>query len=149
MPAAAVRLFRVLPESLRQRVPEHGSRRVLESLAAELGHRSEIELAERIERRAEPWRYRVDEVTDATAVAITVVRRGYDCPDLRCEDHVRLDTGQPCAHCAEAEPAGDGGPRAARTAAPRPCPDHPGAPRRADGQCAGCWVDRIAEGVPA
>ncbi len=138
-PTAASRLYRRLPKALRARVPDHGSRRVLEALEWELAHRSEAELAERIERRAARWEYRAGEARDATAVAITIVRRGYDCPDLRCEDHVRLDTGKPCEHCAETATS-----RRPASPAPRPCPNHPGAVRRADGECAGCWVDRVA-----
>ncbi|MFC4049033.1 helix-turn-helix domain-containing protein [Actinomadura syzygii] len=29
-----------------------------------------------------------------------------------------------------------------KPAAPRACPDHPGAARRSDGECAGCWADK-------
>jgi hypothetical protein len=99
VPSTAVELFRALPEALRTRIPEHGSRRVLRALAAELEHRSVVELAERIASRWEAWRYRPEEITDPTAIAITIVRRDYDCADQRCEDHVRLDTGKPCGHC--------------------------------------------------
>ena len=29
------------------------------------------------------------------------------------------------------------------------CPTHPGAVRRTDGECSGCWTDRIVESSPA
>lgn len=99
--AAAARSYRALPAELRQQIPEHGSRRVLRAMTAELTHRTPAELATRIADRWEVWRYRPEDITDPTAVAITVVRRGYHCPDVRCEDHHRLDTGQPCGHCEQ------------------------------------------------
>ncbi|MEV0407224.1 hypothetical protein [Actinoallomurus sp. NPDC050550] len=36
MPCAAAELYRTLPAELTQRIPEHGSRRVLSAIAAEL-----------------------------------------------------------------------------------------------------------------
>jgi hypothetical protein len=143
----AAELYRMLPERLRERVPEHGSRRVLRTLAAELDQRTAPELAERISRRAEGWQYRAEDAENATAVAITIVRRGYDCPDVRCEDHARLDTGLPCSHCAQAQPAVPAGPSSALRPTSRAverCSAHPGAVRRTDGECGGCWADRIA-----
>lgn len=134
-PAVAARLYRLLPEGIRTQIPEHGSRRVLDAIAAECSTRTDDELAERIARRAETWAYRIDDADDPTAVAITIVRRGYACPDIRCEDHERLDTGKQCEHCAEASP----GDRPAQSAPL--CPDHPDAARR-DGECAGCWLER-------
>ncbi|MFI9553173.1 hypothetical protein [Nonomuraea endophytica] len=89
-----------VPATLAQAIPAFGRRRVLAAIAAELAIRTPAELAERIGRRWQPWRWRED-ITDPAAVAITIVRRGYDCPDLRCEDHHRLDTGRPCAACAQ------------------------------------------------
>ncbi|RVX39162.1 hypothetical protein EDD27_1509 [Nonomuraea polychroma] len=97
----AAQLYRhALPTTLAQAIPAFGQRRVLAEIAAELAIRTPAELAERIRRRSEPWRWRED-IADVTAVAITIVRRGYHCPDVRCEDHHRLDTGQPCAACTE------------------------------------------------
>ncbi|WP_146103774.1 hypothetical protein [Nonomuraea solani] len=89
-----------LPASLAQAIPASGRRRVLTVIAAELANRTPVELAERIRRRWEPWQWRED-IADVTSVAITIVRRGYHYPDLRCEDQHRLDTGQPCGACAE------------------------------------------------
>ncbi|WP_344866486.1 hypothetical protein [Planomonospora alba] len=167
---AAAELYRVLPEKLRSRIPEHGRRRVLAALTAELAARTPAELAERIAGRWQHWRYRPEEIADPTAVAITTVRRGYDCPRPECEDH-RLPDGHECSACAEIgrqinegrravlsgpqtveHPAAgiDGPPPAAPglsgalSASSPPCPQHPGAARRPGGECAGCWVDRIA-----
>lgn len=130
-PPAAVGLYRQLPERLREHVPEHGSRRVLRALAAELEHRTAAELSERISRRSEVWAYRTEDVKNATAVAITIVQRGYDCVDVRCEDHHRLDTGQPCSHCATATPA------ATETAA---VASNSRLPARC-GQCVDRWIE--------
>ena len=123
-PAAAPRLYRLLPERLRARVPEHGSRRVLHAIADELTHRTAGELAERITRRGQAWAYRVEDVKDATAVATTIVRRGYDCPDIRCEDHHRIDTSQPCTHC-EALTASQTPAQAPGGQSPQPHPQRP------------------------
>ncbi|TMR91489.1 hypothetical protein [Nonomuraea basaltis] len=89
-----------LPATLAQAIPAFGRRRVLAAIAAELATRTPAELAERVRRRWEPWQWR-DDIADPTAVAITIVRRGYHCPDMRCEQHHRLDTGQPCGACAQ------------------------------------------------
>jgi hypothetical protein len=162
---------------LTAQLSEHGRYRVLAVLAAELKHRSPAELAERIAIRWEHWRYRPEEVTEPAAVAITIARRGYDCVDVRCEDHARLDTGQPCGACAETarqitkrrlaaseppvihdqpsagpeSPGSDSqaptGPLSAPPPPPVvPCPSgrHLNARHRPDGECAGCWADRIA-----
>jgi hypothetical protein len=102
----AARLYRLLPERLCERVPAHGVRRIMRAIVGELEARTAAELAERIARRGEAWAFRIEDVTDGTAVAITIVRRGYDCIDVRCEDHHRLDTGQPCGHCADGPRAG-------------------------------------------
>ena len=85
---------------LAQAIPALGRRRVLAAVAAELTARTSAELAERVCRRWEPWQWR-DDIVDPTAVAITIVWRGYDCPDVRCEEHHRLGTGQACAACAQ------------------------------------------------
>jgi hypothetical protein len=91
LPRAAAELYRTLPAELTQRIPEHGSRRVLGTIAAELEHRSLAELADRIARNWEHSRYRITDqepVRDPIAVAIRLARRGLDCPDIRCEDGV-------------------------------------------------------------
>jgi hypothetical protein len=87
-----VAVYRALPEELTVRISEHGSRRVLEALASELVHRSPAELATRIARNWEHWRYRLiadEPVRDGVALAIRLARRGLDCPDVRCEDGPR------------------------------------------------------------
>ncbi|MFF5325334.1 hypothetical protein ACFY2Y_16625 [Janibacter hoylei] len=104
--AAAVRLLRhEMPRALLARVPEHGIRRVLHALDEELAHRSVAELASRIGIRWEAWRYRPEDIQDPTAVAITLVRRGYHCPDVRCEHAINLDTATPCGWCEQEQQA--------------------------------------------
>ena len=98
----AIRLLRHhLPRQLLAHVPEHGLRRVLRALDEELQHRDVTMLAARIQRRWEAWRWRPEEIQDHTAVAITIVRRGYSCPDVRCEMHVNIDSGRPCQWCEQ------------------------------------------------
>ncbi|MFI6503724.1 hypothetical protein [Nonomuraea typhae] len=101
MARQAAEVYRhAIPQKLAEAIPAFGRQRVLAAIAAELAHRTTAELAERIGQRWQHWRWR-DDITDPAAVAITIVRRGYDCPDVRCEDQHRLDTGQPCQACAE------------------------------------------------
>ncbi|GAA1018501.1 hypothetical protein Aple_081400 [Acrocarpospora pleiomorpha] len=98
----AAQVYRAaIPPALRELLSEHGTRRVLAAITAELAARTPAELADRIGARWQHWRYRIEDITDPVAVAITLTRRGYHCPDLRCEDHVRLDTGQSCQACAD------------------------------------------------
>ncbi|GAA4625680.1 hypothetical protein GCM10023196_030780 [Actinoallomurus vinaceus] len=104
MPRAAAELYRTLPAEFTRHVPEHGSRRVLSAIAAELEHRSPAELAERIARNWEHWRYRTsarEPVRGSVAVAIRLARRGIDCPDVRCEDGHQLDLEAPCKACEQ------------------------------------------------
>lgn len=99
VPAAAAAVYRALPATLTERVPEHGSRRALEVIAAELAHRTPAELAERITRNWEHFQYRIttsEPIRDPVAVAIRLTRRGIDCPDVRCEDGWQLDLEAPC-----------------------------------------------------
>ncbi|MEO3855517.1 hypothetical protein [Acrocarpospora sp. B8E8] len=97
----AAQVYRTaIPPALGKLLPEHGTRRVLAAITAELAVRTPAELANRIDARWQHWRYRTEDITDPVAVAIAITRCGYHCSDLRCEDHVRLDTGQPCQACA-------------------------------------------------
>ncbi|MGN9789145.1 hypothetical protein ACTMTF_47685 [Nonomuraea sp. ZG12] len=97
----AAEMYRhAIPMALAQGIPAFGRQRVLTAIAAELTSRTPAELTERIRRRWKPWQWRND-IDDPTAVAITIVRRGYHCPDLRCEQHHRLDTAQACAACTQ------------------------------------------------
>jgi hypothetical protein len=127
--AVAAAVYRALPAALRERIPEHGSRRVLHAIAAELEHRTAEELAARIGERWQTWAYRTHEIDDGTAVAFAVVRRGYECPDVRCEAGERLDTGRPCGACAAARATAaaaaapeEAGPAAAGPSTPTPTP---------------------------
>lgn len=110
------------------RVSEHGSRRVLAAIATELDHRSPVELAERIARNWEHWRWRLsagEPVRDPVALAIRLTRRGIDCPDVRCEDSHQLDLDAPCRACAlaAAEHAARTAPAANESPAPQPDTD--------------------------
>jgi hypothetical protein len=102
VPAAAAAVYRALPAKLAGQIPKHGSRRVLEAIAAELVHRSPAELADRIARNWEHFRYLISDaepIRDPIAVAIRLTRRGLDCPDVRCEDGHQLDLNAPCKAC--------------------------------------------------
>lgn len=109
-----------LPADLRAGLPAVVPGRLVERVAAELGHRTAAELAARVERRWYARGYAADaargRLRDPVAVAVALVRR--DCPDLRCEDgQVLLDAltreTKPCPLCAE---------RRARPAAADPVP---------------------------
>ncbi len=103
LPHGAGELYRALPGGVAGQISERGSRRVLEALAAQLEHRSVAELAERIARNWEHWRWRLlagEPVRDPVALAIRLTRRGLDCPDVRCEDGHQLDLDTPCKACA-------------------------------------------------
>jgi hypothetical protein len=104
VPRAAIDLYRTLPPELTRHIPEHGSQRVLRALTAELQHRTPAELADRITRNWDHWRYRITDtgpIRDAVAVATRLVHRGRHCPDVRCEDGHQLDLDTPCKACLE------------------------------------------------
>lgn len=124
-PRGAVEIDRALPVKLTRRVSEHGSRRVLAAIAAELDHRSPVELAERIARNWEHWRWRLsagEPVRHPVALAIRLTRRGTGRPDVRCEDSHQLDLDAPCKACAlaAAEHAARTAPAANEPPAPQP-----------------------------
>jgi DNA-binding transcriptional ArsR family regulator len=103
---AAAEVYRTLPAELTRRIPEHGSRRVLSAISAELEHRTPAELAERIAGNWEHWRYRLtaaEPIRDPVALTIRLTRRGLDCPDVRCEDGYQLDVDAPCKACTMAK----------------------------------------------
>jgi hypothetical protein len=77
---------------------------MLAALGAALQHRTPDELANRITRNWEHWRWRVtagEPVRDATAVAIRLTRRSLHCPDVRCEEGHQLDLDARCKACAQ------------------------------------------------
>ncbi|WP_242884077.1 hypothetical protein [Actinomadura litoris] len=107
VPRAAIDLYRALPPAITRQIPEHGSQRILRAIAAELQHRTPAELANRITRNWDHWRYRItdtDPIRDAVALATRIVRRGRLCPDVRCEDGHQLDLNSPCKACAQNAP---------------------------------------------
>jgi hypothetical protein len=120
-----------MPRTLLAQIPEHGIRRVLRSLETELTHRSAEELAARIAVCWESWRYRTEDITDPTAVAIAITRRGYQCPNVRCEVRINLDTGVPCKACAPPDPATDAPSAPQPLDHPTPAPHTTGNPSRA------------------
>lgn len=112
-----------VPATLVQAIPAFGRRRVLAAIAAELAVRTPAELAERIRRRWEPWQWRED-IADATAVAIMIVRRGYNCPTFAARN---ITASTPGKH---AQPVLRSPPRSSTSApvrrASRPLPCRPG-----------------------
>ncbi len=104
VPRAAIDLYLTLPPELTRHIPEHGSQRILRALTAELQHRTPAELADRITRNWDHWRYRItdtDPIRDAVAVTTRLVRRGQHCPDVRCEDGHQLDLDAFCKACLQ------------------------------------------------
>ncbi|RJL20182.1 hypothetical protein [Bailinhaonella thermotolerans] len=101
--ASAAAVYRTLPAELTSRIPEHGSRRVLAAIAAELAHRTGAELADRAARNWAHFAARLaagEQIRDAAALAVRLVRRGLACPDVRCEDGHQLDLDAACKACA-------------------------------------------------
>jgi hypothetical protein len=169
----AVGVVAALPVELLAGMSEAERERVVRVVERELEYRRPEELAVRIRRRLARWQGR--EVRRPVAVALTVVRRGYDCPRPDCEDHM-LPSGFPCGACSEIgrqvnegrrgaseplvgddhPPAGPETPKGASDAPTGPlsasqappvvrCTNGHINPRyRPDGECAGCFVDRMA-----
>ncbi len=96
------RIYSSLPDQLRQIIPAHGVRRVRSAIRAQLaaGSRSVDELAARVSRRWVGGEWAGQRIDDPTAVAITLVRLGRPCGNVRCEDGADLDTGQKCRACS-------------------------------------------------
>ncbi|WP_424533729.1 hypothetical protein ACOZ38_25670 [Sphaerisporangium viridialbum] len=96
------RIYGSLPDELRQAIPGHGMRRVRSAIRAQLaaGSRSVDELAARVSRRWVGGEWAGQRIDDPTAVAITLVRLGRPCGNVRCEGGADLDTGQKCRACS-------------------------------------------------
>ncbi|RSN48276.1 hypothetical protein [Actinomadura sp. WAC 06369] len=123
--AAVAQVWRALPRELTERLADHEADRLANELARQLTHRTVAELTERITRHWEYWRYKLtaDVVRSPIAMAHRMVRRDYDCTDIRCEDGWQLDHDAACKACAltvreriGAQDAADGPSRG--------CPDH-------------------------
>ncbi|MBB4920982.1 hypothetical protein [Streptosporangium saharense] len=159
-----------IPPELLAAMSQSDRGRLLRAVETELTQRTGDELRARIRRRLGHWRGR--DVRRPVAVALTLVRRGYSCPRWDCEDHM-LPSGHECGACAtigtainearrqaalngsetsgqpfpggskppHATPAPSGDLRAVPTC---PLSGHQSAGRRADGECAACWSDRIS-----
>ncbi|WP_433542106.1 hypothetical protein ACQP10_38110 (plasmid) [Streptosporangium sandarakinum] len=97
----ALTVCQMLPEPVRTRISTNASGKVLTVAQRELRNRSIAELCERIERRWEGWQ-RLNphgRITDGVALAITLLQ-SRQCANVRCEDGVGLDDGEPCTACA-------------------------------------------------
>ncbi|QXJ27055.1 hypothetical protein AGRA3207_007852 (plasmid) [Actinomadura graeca] len=95
-------VWQALPAELTGRLAGHEADRLAAELARQLDHRTPAELADRIARHWDYWRYKiVAEVTrSVAAVAFKIIRRDFQCPDVRCEDRWHLDQDAPCKACA-------------------------------------------------
>ena len=89
-----------LPAELIERLATHEAERVADEIARQLEHRTPAELADRIARHWEYWRYKAAAIRQPVAVIHRILRRDYTCPDVRCEDGQHLDLGTPCKACA-------------------------------------------------
>ncbi|MEV4116925.1 hypothetical protein [Nonomuraea sp. NPDC049695] len=73
--------------------------RVLAAIESEMAAGKTVtEMTLRIRRRLAVWVGR--EPRRPVAAALTVIKRGYDCPRPDCEDHL-LPSGHPCGACAK------------------------------------------------
>jgi hypothetical protein len=143
LPVAVARVWGVLAPVVAEEIPMHGQRRVTDRIVDQLGSRTVGELVERVQRRAS--RLPLDQqVRDPIALAMWLIAEP-GCPDPRCEDGTHLDTGAPCARCAEraaeraaqvhrleTAAAGDP-PPAPPKPTPQPAPYRPPAPDRPHG----------------
>ncbi|MET8146339.1 hypothetical protein ABZU32_39035 [Sphaerisporangium sp. NPDC005288] len=98
MVLAAVGVVASLPTELLGAMSEADRDRVVRAVERELEYRAPAELAARIRRRLSHWRGH--QVRRPVAVALTVIKRGYDCPRPDCEEHM-LPSGHPCGACGE------------------------------------------------
>ncbi|MFI6889124.1 hypothetical protein [Streptosporangium canum] len=97
-PKGAPSVMALLPLDWQARMTHDELERVMSAIEDEMSTgRTITDMKARVHRRLPHWRGR--EVHRPVAAALTVVRRGYDCPHLACEDHV-LPSGYPCEACA-------------------------------------------------
>lgn len=127
-------VWRLLPAELVELLAAHEAPRIADAIAVELEHRTVAELAERIRRHWNYWRFKLVAglVRSPAAIAFRLVRRDFPCPDLRCEDRHQLDLDAPCKACTQVGEAIIADRRAALTAArlarylpPQPWLDEP------------------------
>ncbi|MGC4959746.1 hypothetical protein ACLQ2P_41670 [Actinomadura citrea] len=98
---AVAQVWQVLPAALTERLADHEAERLANELARQLTHRTTAELSERITRHWQYWRYKLvgDVVRSPIAMAHRMVRRDYDCAEVRCEDGWHLDRDAACNAC--------------------------------------------------
>lgn len=95
-------VWQTLPAELVELLAGHETDRLAAEIARQLEHRTVTELAERIARHWDYWRYKLVAglVRQPVAIAFRLVRRDFDdCPEIRCEDRWNIDQDQPCHHC--------------------------------------------------
>jgi hypothetical protein len=92
-----------MPTELTSLLAEHEAQRLANEIARQLQHRSSAELVDRIRRHWDFWRFKLAAglVRSPIAIAHRMLRRDFDCPDVRCEDQWQLDLDAPCKACAE------------------------------------------------
>ncbi len=100
-------VWQAMPAELRKRISGSAQGKVLDAIRAELAHstRTPAHLVERIGRRWGRWQAQGEQVGNPVMLAITLVQRRH-CPDVQCEDGVRLDDGQACQACTPRLAAG-------------------------------------------
>jgi hypothetical protein len=93
---------RAMPAALTATLTEHEVQRLATEVARQLEHRTADELCERITRHWDYWRYKLaaELIRSPIAAATRMLRRDFDCPDIRCEDRWQLDLDAPCKACA-------------------------------------------------
>jgi hypothetical protein len=96
-------LVTLLPPLLVAMLPRNIPRGLTASLAAQLADRTPDQMATRIQRRWDTHRYAAAAYAGTLerpiGVAYKLIAAG-ECPDPSCEDGAMIDTGLPCACCA-------------------------------------------------
>lgn len=98
-PRTLTEVYRALPRQLTSKIRTAASRKVLDEIGTQLQHRTPEELLARVERN---WAaFDGLPIHDGVGAARRVLRRGFPCIDVRCEDGVQLDTGESCRSCGQ------------------------------------------------
>ncbi|MEU9019277.1 hypothetical protein [Actinomadura sp. NPDC048394] len=92
-----------MPNELTTLLAEHEAQRLANEIARQLEHRTVGELINRVTRHWDWWRFKLaaDLVRQPIAIAHRILRRDFDCVDVRCEDQWQLDLDAPCKACAQ------------------------------------------------
>jgi hypothetical protein len=136
-------VWQTLPTALTEQLADHEAPRIADAIAQELTHRTPDQLTERITRHWAYWRYKLAAglVRSPAAIAFRLIRRDFDCPDVRCEDRWQLDLDDDCKACELRAEEIRRERLAARTATQRPRYSVPFKPSR---PCPVVWSRPIA-----